>query len=71
MAVKNHNWDPAIIDDPLEWMFERFENRKLNAMIERALYPGIAADLDVEKIASVLPSVETRGLRCVRRGSGG
>ena len=30
-------------------------------MIERALCPGIVADLDVEKIDSVLPAVEKRG----------
>src|SRR5580704_3946420 len=45
---KNHrtNWDMTIIDDPLEWTFEQIENRKLGPMIERAGYPGIAADLD-------------------------
>jgi len=30
------------------------------AMIERAGYPGIAADLDMEKIASVLPMVKKK-----------
>jgi hypothetical protein len=29
-------------------------------MIERAGYPGIAADLDLEKIASVLPMVKKK-----------
>jgi hypothetical protein len=40
----------------------QIENRKLNAMIERALCPGIVADLDVEKIASVLMALEKRGV---------
>ena len=59
---------PTIIDDPLEWTFERIENRKLNGMIERALYPGIVADLDVEKIASVLPALKQRGFEMREEG---
>ena len=56
---KNHRifWDKTLVEDPLGWVLEQFENRKLGAMIERAGYPGIAADLDLEKIASVLPTV--------------
>src|SRR5689334_22393129 len=57
---KNHRifWDKTLVEDPLGWVFEQFENRKLGAMIERAGYPGIAVDLDLEKIASVLPMVK-------------
>jgi hypothetical protein len=60
---KNHRifWDKTLVEDPLGWVFEQFENRKLGAMIERAGYPGIAADLDLEKIASVLPMVKKKG----------
>ena len=59
---KNHRifWDKTLVDDPLGWVFDQFENRKLGLMIERAGYPGIAADLDLEKIASVLPVVKKR-----------
>jgi hypothetical protein len=59
---KNHRifWDKTLVDDPLGWVFEQFENRKLGAMIERAGYPGIAADLDMDKIASVLPIVKEK-----------
>jgi hypothetical protein len=59
---KNHRifWDKTLVEDPLGWVFEQFENRKLAAMIERAGYPGIAADLDLEKIASLLPMVKRR-----------
>ena len=67
---KNHrtNWDLTIIDDPLEWTFEQFENRKLGAMIERAGYPGIAADLDPEQIAGVLPGVKKRAFEMYEEG---
>jgi len=67
---KNHrtNWDLTIIDDPLEWTFEQFENRKLGAMIERAGYPGIAADLDPEQIAAALPTVKKRAFEMYEEG---
>ena len=67
---KNHrtNWDLTIIDDPLEWTFEQFENRKLGAMIERAGYPGIAADLDPEQIAAALPAVKKRAFEMYEEG---
>ena len=59
---KNHRifWDKTLVEDPLGWVFEQFENRKLGAMIERAGYPGVAADLDLEKIAALLPTVKKR-----------
>ena len=59
---KNHriNWDLTVIDDPLEWTFEQLENRKLGAMIERAGYPGVAADLDLDVVAAVLPRLKKR-----------
>ena len=59
---KNHRiyWDTTLVDDPLGWVFEQFENKKLRVMIERAGYPGIAADLDEDKIASVLPIVKAK-----------
>lgn len=59
---KNHRifWDKTLVEDPLGWVFEQFENRKLGAMIERAGYPGVAADLDLEKIAALLPTLKKR-----------
>ena len=67
---KNHrtNWDLTVIDDPLVWTFEQFENRKLGAMIERAGYPGIAADLDLEQIAAVIPAVKKRAFELYEEG---
>jgi hypothetical protein len=57
---KNHRiyWDQTLVDDPLGWVFDQLENRKLGLMIERAGYPGVAADLDLDKIASILPTVK-------------
>jgi hypothetical protein len=67
---KNHrtNWDLTVVDDPLEWTFEQIENRKLRAMIERAGYPGIAADLDVDKIAEILPALKKRAFEMYDEG---
>jgi len=67
---KNHrtNWDMTIIDDPLEWTFEQIENRKLGAMIQRAGYPGIAADLDLDKIAAILPALKKRAFEMYEEG---
>jgi hypothetical protein len=58
----------TIIDDPLEWAFEQIENRKLGPMIERAGYPGIAADLDLDKIAAVLPALKKRAFEMYEEG---
>ena len=59
---KNHRiyWDMTLVEEPLDWVFEQLENRKLGAMLERAGYPGVAADLDLDKIASVLPAMKAR-----------
>jgi len=67
---KNHRiyWDMTLVEDPLEWVFEQLENRKLPAMLERAGYPGIAADVDLDKVASVLPAVKQRALEMYAEG---
>ena len=67
---KNHriNWDLTVIDDPLEWTFEQLENRKLGSMIERAGYPGVAADLDLDVIAAVLPRLKKRAFEMYEEG---
>ena len=59
---KNHRiyWDTTLIEDTLAWTFEQFETGKLKAMIERAGYPGIAADLDEAKLAEMLPAIKKR-----------
>lgn len=67
---KNHriNWDLTVIDDPLEWTFQQLEGGKLRAMIERAGYPGIAADLDVALIAEILPGLRKRAFEMYEKG---
>ena len=61
---KNHRiyWDRTLVEDPLAWTLEQFETGKLRAMIERAGYPGIAADLDAAKIAAVFPAMKKQAL---------
>ena len=59
---KNHRiyWDRTLVPDPLGWCLDQFKSKKLAAMLERAGYPGVAADLDEDLIASVMPKVEAR-----------
>ena len=67
---KNHRiyWDRTLVENPLAWTLEQFESGKLRAMIERAGYPGVAADLDTDKIASVLPVMKKRALEMWAEG---
>lgn len=67
---KNHRiyWDRTLVEDPLMWVFEQFENRKLRSMIERAGYPGLAADVDDDKIASVLPALKKKAMELSAEG---
>ena len=67
---KNHRiyWDMTLVDDPLHWVFEQLENRKLAAMIDRAGYPGVAADVDLDKVASVLPAMKHRAFEMWAEG---
>jgi hypothetical protein len=53
-------WDKTLVPDALEWTLEQFKTKNLAAMIERAGYPGVAADLDQELIESVIPAMEAR-----------
>jgi hypothetical protein len=59
---KNHRiyWDKTLVDHPLDWVLEQFDSKKLGPMIERAGYPGVAADLDIDLIDSVLPAMKKR-----------
>ena len=60
---KNHRiyWDKTLVPDPLGWCLDQFKGKKLKVMLERAGYPGVAADLDEDLIASVIAAVEARG----------
>ena len=59
---KNHRiyWDRTLVTDPLGWVLDQLESKKLGPMIERAGYPGVAADLDLDLIDSVLPAMKKR-----------
>ncbi|MFQ6028465.1 MAG: hypothetical protein ACE5Q6_13315 [Dehalococcoidia bacterium] len=59
---KNHRiyWDRTLIKDPLGWVFEQFESKKIGPMLERAGYHSVAVDLDMDKIEAVLPEVKKR-----------
>lgn len=59
---KNHRiyWDTTLVEDPLGWVFEQIENRRLGDMIVRAGYPGVAADLDMDKVLAILPALKKK-----------
>ena len=59
---KNHRifWDKTLVPDPLEWTLEQFKSGKLRDMIQRAGYPGVAADYDEAVVFAVLPALEKR-----------
>jgi hypothetical protein len=67
---KNHRiyWDRTLVENPLAWTLEQFEKGKLPAMIERAGYPGVAAALDTDLIASVLPEMKKQALAMWEEG---
>jgi hypothetical protein len=59
---KNHRifFDKTLVPDTLGWTLDCFKSKKLPAMIDRAGYPGVAADLDLDLIESILPGMEKR-----------
>ena len=67
---KNHRiyWDRTLVENPLAWTLEQFDNGKLPAMIERAGYPGVAAALDTDLIAKVLPAMKKQALAMWEEG---
>ena len=67
---KNHRiyWDRTLVENPLAWTLEQFDNGKLRAMLERAGYPGVAADLDEGKLREVLPAMKKHALAMWEEG---
>jgi len=49
-------------------VFEQLENHRLKAMLERAGYPGIAADLDKARVAAVLPAMKRQAYAMYEEG---
>lgn len=50
--------DTTLVDDSLEWVLDQFKEGKLPAMIERAGYPTIAAQVDSELVAVKVAEME-------------
>ena len=67
---KNHRifFDKTLVPEPLTWTLDQFKNKKLGAMIERAGYPGVAADLDLDLIEAMIPGMEKRARDMVAAG---
>ena len=59
---KNHRifWDKTVVPDTLEWTLEVVKTGKLRDMIERAGYPGVAADYDQRAVDDIFPSLARR-----------
>ncbi|MCH2675727.1 MAG: hypothetical protein MK099_08380, partial [Dehalococcoidia bacterium] len=67
---KNHRiyWDRTLVTDYFGWVKENIEGKKLGPMIERAGYPGIAADLDQDMIDAVLPAMSVKAREMLELG---
>ncbi len=67
---KNHRifFDKTLVPEPLTWTLNQFKNKRLAAMIERAGYPGVAADLDLDLIEGMIPAMEKRARDMVAAG---
>ncbi|MCE2403971.1 MAG: hypothetical protein J4F43_02315 [Dehalococcoidia bacterium] len=61
---KNHRifWDTTLVPDTLRWTLDQFKAGKLPAMIQRAGYPGIVADLDQGLLNLKLEELERRAI---------
>jgi hypothetical protein len=56
-------WDMTLVPDTLQWTLDQFKGGKLPAMVERAGYPGVVAELDRDLIISKIEKeVEPRAL---------
>ncbi|HXH09236.1 MAG TPA: hypothetical protein VNP04_05665 [Alphaproteobacteria bacterium] len=57
---KNHRifWDKMLVPDTLGWTLEQIKSGRLRDMIERAGYPGVAADFDQDLVNVILPAME-------------
>jgi hypothetical protein len=59
---KNHRifWDKTLVPDTLGWTLEQIRSGKLRDMLERAGYPGVAADYDHDVVTALMPALEKR-----------
>ena len=63
-------WDKTLVPDALRWTLDQFKEGKLAAMIQRAGYPGIVAELDEGLVQSKLPEVEAKARASERANTG-
>ena len=65
---KNHRifWDKTVVPDTLRWTLDQFKRGNLAAMLQRAGYPGIVAELDDGLIQSKLPEVESTAMAMLK-----
>ena len=67
---KNHRiyWDKTLVTDYLGWVLDKIDGKKLGPMIERAGYPGVAADLDQDLIDAVVPALTVKAREMLAPG---
>jgi hypothetical protein len=63
-------WDRTLVPDTLRWTLDQFKEGRLAAMIGRAGYPGIVAELDNDLVQSKLPEVEAQAMAMINANSG-
>jgi len=61
-------WDTTTSGETLKWTLNQFKGGKLKSMIERAGYPGVAADLDQDLIDAVLPALTVKAREMLATG---
>lgn len=49
--------DPAVVDDPLEWVFEQLRSGRLPEMLRRAGYRDMARDVNLDELSHVVETV--------------
>jgi hypothetical protein len=63
-------WDVTTSGETLRWTLDQFKAGKLKAMIQRAGYPSVAAELDEDLVQSLLPEIEEKALTLVSEANG-
>ncbi len=53
-------WDKTSVPDTLKWTLEQFSEGKLPAMVARAGYPGIVAEMDRDLIRDKVREIESK-----------
>ena len=62
-------WDQTIVPDTLRWTLDQFKQHKLPHMLDKAGYPGIVQELDMDLIDATLPKIESAAMEMVAENS--